>query len=61
MRGNCRAAWPKSCAVPVPDDPLTGRPFDYAIRDGVGLLGSAAGAEPAEQNLEVRYELRLAR
>ena len=47
--------------VPLPDDPLTGRPFDYTLRDDAALLGSSPGGEPAEQNLYLRYELRLAR
>jgi hypothetical protein len=50
--------WPKSlaeCTVPIPDDPMTGRPFGYAIQEGKAVIESTA----AKAFDSVRYELTL--
>jgi hypothetical protein len=45
--------------VPVPDDPLTGKPFEYKA-DGAGVVLSApAVGAPPQKGLELRYELKL--
>ncbi len=45
--------------VPVPSDPLTGRPFAYAVRDGRAVLTAPAPVgEPSAENAW-RYELTI--
>lgn len=45
--------------VPVPDDPLTGRPFGYAATaDGFTLTAPPAGPPP-QKGLALRYEVTL--
>jgi hypothetical protein len=45
--------------VPVPDDPLTGKPFEYAVSDGGFTLTAPAVGTPLQKNLELRYEVKL--
>jgi len=54
--------WPKTLAevtaVPVPDDPVTGRPFAYKAEGGVAVVhGVLPPGEPA--NHELYYRLKL--
>jgi hypothetical protein len=41
-------------AVPVPNDPLTGKPFGYVLKDGIAELTA-----PREAGIILRYELRF--
>lgn len=59
-----RGEWPRSLeeitSVPVPDDPLTRKPFQYTIRENRAILSSPLrpGEKPDSQDM-VAYELRL--
>lgn len=45
--------------VPVPDDPLTAKPFEYTVTaDGFTLSAPAVGVPP-QKGLELRYEVKL--
>lgn len=46
--------------VPVPMDPMTGKPFVYALKDGVAKL-EAPDFPGAEEGDALRYELTIAR
>ncbi len=46
--------------VPLPADPLTGKPFEYKIQNGKAILqGTAPDGEPAGLNSPVKYEVSL--
>jgi hypothetical protein len=36
--GNLPRSWDEVTVVPVPDDPLTGKPFAYSLKDGVATI-----------------------
>ena len=43
--------------VPVPSDPITGKPFEYAVRDNVGRLkGPTLHGEPCRYEITLRTE-----
>ena len=42
-------------AVPAPDDPMTGKPFEYQLREGVALISG-----PPALGIPFQYEVRLA-
>lgn len=44
--------------VPVPADPVTGKEFEYAVRDGTATL-HGGNPEPANANFNRYYELRV--
>jgi hypothetical protein len=46
--------------VPVPEDPLTGKPFEFAVKKGVAVLTAPPlEGETATRSNNFRYELRL--
>jgi hypothetical protein len=45
--------------VPVPDDPLTGKPFGYALDGAAAVLTAPPVGTPPQKGLELRYELKL--
>jgi hypothetical protein len=50
--------WPaklEECAVPIPEDPLTGKDFDYKLADGKAMIESLS----TNARDSVRYELTL--
>jgi hypothetical protein len=53
-------AWSEVTAVPVPDDPLTGKPFDYRLDNGRAVIAAPppAGEQPNRSN-NFRYELTV--
>ncbi len=56
--GRLPRSWDEVTAVPVPDDPLTGKPFPYTLKDGVATIAAPppAGENPTRSN-NFRYEL----
>jgi hypothetical protein len=59
--GKLPAALDEIKEVPVPVDPMSGRPFGYTLRDGRAVLTAPAPAgEPAAENAW-RYELAIRR
>jgi len=55
--------WPKSLAevtaVPVPDDPTTGKPFEYKVEAGVAIVhGALLPGEQVYQELYYRLKLK---
>lgn len=55
-------AWPKSLAdiqaVPVPDDPMTGKPFEYRVEGDTAILRGPAPPKERADN-ELIYRLKL--
>lgn len=48
------------CTVPVPVDPVTGKSFEYSLRDGVATLhGGIPSAVPNDANSNRYYEIRI--
>ena len=58
--GKLPASWGEVTVVPVPDDPLTGKPFAYALKDGKATITASPpeGADPIRSN-NFRYELTV--
>jgi hypothetical protein len=56
-------AWPKTLseidAVPVPDDPVTGKPFEYTVEDGVAVLHGPRLTGNESAYFELYYRLLL--
>jgi hypothetical protein len=48
------------CTVPIPLDPTTLKPFEYAVRDGVATLsGGIASFQPVDPRANRHYEIRV--
>lgn len=45
--------------VPMPNDPLTDKPFEYAVSENGFTLTAPAVGTPLQKNLELRYEVKL--
>ncbi|MFO0849377.1 MAG: hypothetical protein U0871_12605 [Gemmataceae bacterium] len=58
--GTMPATWADVKVVPVPADPMTGKPFGYEQKDGVAkvIAPPPAGETPTPSN-NLRYELRV--
>ena len=58
-----KGAWPKDLGdigVPLPDDPVTGKPFPYEVKDGVAVVrGTPPAGREKEAAFKVRYELTI--
>jgi hypothetical protein len=56
--GQLPRSWAEVKVVPVPDDPLTGQPFAYTLKNGVATVAGPppAGEKPTRAN-NFRYEL----
>ena len=51
-------AVPSEMTVPLPDDPFTGKPFRYEMKDGtVQIRGAAPAGEKQNPAFNVRYEV----
>jgi hypothetical protein len=58
--GKWPASWAEVKIVPVPDDPLTGKPFGYAVKKGAAVLTAPPPeGEPPTRSNNLRYELRV--
>ncbi|HET6325625.1 MAG TPA: hypothetical protein VFG04_13180 [Planctomycetaceae bacterium] len=51
----------KISELPIPNDPLTGRPFHYEVKDGVATLSGEAVPlpDPEREPAAIRYTLRI--
>jgi hypothetical protein len=58
--GKLPASWDEVTVVPVPDDPLTGKPFAYALKDGKATITAPppVGEDMIRSN-NFRYELTV--
>jgi hypothetical protein len=47
--------------IPIPDDPFTGKPFHYILRDGVAILSgeAIAVADPDRELAGIRYRIKI--
>jgi hypothetical protein len=55
------AALPAALAdvkLPLPVDPVTGQPFEYAVTDGVATL-HGANPIPGQERMNRHYEIRV--
>jgi hypothetical protein len=48
------------CTVPIPLDPVTGKAFEYAVKDGVATLhGGVPSSQPNDAMANRHYEIRV--
>jgi hypothetical protein len=51
----------KMTDTPIPDDPFTGKPFHYILRDGIAILSGEAipVADPNRELAGIRYRIKI--